>query len=83
MWKDWGVWEECTVTCGGGIQVRNRTCVGPYYNGDDCPGSANDTKICGTTLCPSKIISYSVMLTSFLQFRFNFHTLQSKYHTNR
>ena len=60
IWNQWGKWGECTVTCGGGIRLRQRTCDGPYFNGTDCIGSENDTEICETDLCPSKTMRLRV-----------------------
>ena len=25
-WGDWGEWDTCTVTCGGGVEKRTRGC---------------------------------------------------------
>ncbi|OWF34851.1 Hemicentin-1 [Mizuhopecten yessoensis] len=52
VWKSWSTWDECSVTCGGGLQTRNRTCDGPYYGGAQCPGVDNEDQICSTNLCP-------------------------------
>ncbi|XP_059164384.1 SCO-spondin-like [Physella acuta] len=49
---NWGEWSECSKTCNGGIIWRNRTCYGPFYGGDDCPGALNETKPCNEESCP-------------------------------
>ncbi|KAL5017646.1 hypothetical protein ScPMuIL_007235 [Solemya velum] len=51
-WNTWLDWEECSLSCGGGTQGRNRTCVGPYYGGIDCPGPVTETQDCNTHHCP-------------------------------
>ncbi|CAH1773844.1 unnamed protein product [Owenia fusiformis] len=51
VYNTWGLWSECSVTCGGGIRTRNRTCDGPYYNGEECHGPDTQTEICGTETC--------------------------------
>lgn len=51
VWMSWGSWGECSVTCGGGIQLRNRSCDGPYYNGEECKGSEGK-KRCNSHHCP-------------------------------
>ncbi|XP_060071250.1 uncharacterized protein LOC132551155 [Ylistrum balloti] len=52
-WATWGSWSACTVTCGGGISTRTRTCTNPapQYNGADCPGSDTTTMDCNTQVC--------------------------------
>ncbi|XP_060586807.1 SCO-spondin-like isoform X3 [Ruditapes philippinarum] len=52
VFNEWGSWYECNVTCGGGIQWRNRTCKGPFHNGADCQGAFNESQECNTEYCP-------------------------------
>lgn len=54
VWVTWSVWGDCSVTCGGGLQYRNRTCDGPRYGGADCEGVDEQQRECGTDPCPSK-----------------------------
>jgi len=37
-YSDWGKWEACSAQCGGGVQVRRRTCTNPTprFGGYDC-----------------------------------------------
>ncbi|XP_072018837.1 uncharacterized protein [Amphiura filiformis] len=51
VWLDsWGNWGECSITCGGGTQERQRPCS----HGDTCPGRADtDTRTCNTQICPT------------------------------
>ncbi|XP_060086023.1 uncharacterized protein LOC132565398 [Ylistrum balloti] len=54
-WSDWGNWSECSVSCNGGLQTRNRTCNSPkpQYGGQECPGDEYDTSSCNiNTTCP-------------------------------
>lgn len=47
-WSVWSSWGSCSVTCGIGLQRRDRTCSNPYPNkyGDNCYGDARDEQIC-------------------------------------
>ena len=58
-WATWGVWTECTSTCGpNGMRTRDRTCTdpAPLYGGDDCSSTINgelETESCNTEInCP-------------------------------
>ncbi|XP_065641523.1 A disintegrin and metalloproteinase with thrombospondin motifs adt-1 isoform X3 [Hydra vulgaris] len=51
----WGPWSntECSITCGNGIKVFNRSCNKPLFNGQDCIGVSNYTKFCDNNIiCP-------------------------------
>ncbi|XP_060137056.1 SCO-spondin-like [Zootoca vivipara] len=45
-WGDWSPWEPCSVSCGGGEQMRIRRCREP-----DCQGLAAQSKTCNTQVC--------------------------------
>ena len=60
-WATWGVWTECTSTCGpNGTRTRDRTCTDPtpLYGGDDCNSTISgnlETETCNTEInCPGK-----------------------------
>ena len=61
----WSDWYMCDLTCGGGIQWRNRSCDGPYYGGLPCNGSYNDSQDCNTHECPS-MFSFSALLYVYM-----------------
>ncbi|XP_023932361.1 SCO-spondin isoform X5 [Lingula anatina] len=50
----WGEWKdtECSVTCGAGILLQVRECVGGSP-GVDCAGSGEKTKLCVLKSCPA------------------------------
>ncbi|EDO41039.1 predicted protein, partial [Nematostella vectensis] len=52
-WSDWTKWTACTVTCGGGTRVRERSCTNPapQGKGKHCEGSASETRSCGNDPC--------------------------------
>ncbi|XP_039268256.2 uncharacterized protein LOC120343189 isoform X1 [Styela clava] len=47
-WTNWSEFSECTVSCNGGFQHRNRTCTQ-----ENCHGSSNDIKLCNRQRCPT------------------------------
>ncbi|KAH3881664.1 hypothetical protein DPMN_005591 [Dreissena polymorpha] len=51
---EWSQWADCTLTCGGGYMIRNRTCYFPPYipHGHDCVGNLNFAKACASHACP-------------------------------
>ena len=56
-WSDFGVWSECSETCGGGTQSRSRTCSNPApaHGGAECQGVESETQNCNTQACPGTI----------------------------
>ncbi|XP_013378635.1 SCO-spondin [Lingula anatina] len=54
-WGSWSTWSSCTVTCGGGVISRSRSCDSPppQFGGQNCSGSDVDTQECATNTCPS------------------------------
>ncbi|GAB5568912.1 otogelin-like protein [Prionailurus iriomotensis] len=46
VWGSWGPWEDCSVSCGGGEQLRSRRCARP-----PCPGPARQSRTCRTQVC--------------------------------
>jgi len=53
-WSSFGDWSECNAGCGGGTQVRTKTCnnPAPAHGGADCEGEATETRSCNTHDCP-------------------------------
>ena len=52
-------WSDCTETCGGGEQIRTRTCTNPppQHFGKDCSkdGPDYEKRKCNTQECPGKL----------------------------
>lgn len=78
-WGDWGSWQQCDQSCGGGKQYRYRLCNSPPSVGDGnpCPGSDEEHRECNTQKCVGTdvsffktkapiISSYMLLLTSVL-----------------
>ena len=55
-WTSWGSFGDCTVSCGGGFQTRNRSCTNPSpkFGGKNCSGQAMEKKDCANNSCPCK-----------------------------
>ncbi|XP_022085075.1 A disintegrin and metalloproteinase with thrombospondin motifs 6-like [Acanthaster planci] len=54
----WSAWQPvggCSVTCGGGVQSRTRTCTNPIpqNGGLLCSGPSTDSQPCNTQSCPT------------------------------
>ena len=54
----WTAYGDCSKTCGGGEQTRERTCTNPppQYGGKDCSelGPSSSTRSCNDGKCPGK-----------------------------
>ena len=51
-WNAWSAWDNCTVTCGGGTQERNRTKNPALHGGANCTGSDAENQTCNANPCP-------------------------------
>jgi hypothetical protein len=47
FWKSWSSWSSCSVSCGGGLKHRSRTC-----SGNSCSGDSRDSETCNDQACP-------------------------------
>lgn len=47
-WSIWGDWSECTVTCGGGVQVHSRICIHGEEGDEGCEGIRVGQEACNT-----------------------------------
>ncbi|KAI8492290.1 hypothetical protein Bbelb_301870 [Branchiostoma belcheri] len=63
-WSNWGLWSDCSVTCGVGVRNRARACTNPApgLGGTDCVGQAVQTLECNTGVtCTAPHNFYVVM----------------------
>ncbi|CAG2234180.1 unnamed protein product [Mytilus edulis] len=55
-WDVWSLWSECTTSCGGGIQTRQRQCLNQMNTTDgyvtECEGIGTGSRSCNTEPCP-------------------------------
>ena len=53
---EWGNYTTCSVTCGGGNEMRMRTCTNPVpqNGGKPCYGPTSESRECNTQPCPGK-----------------------------
>ena len=53
-WSNWSEFGLCDVTCGGGIQIRRRSCTNPIAanGGANCTGLMIESQACNTKGCP-------------------------------
>ncbi|KAL2091719.1 hypothetical protein ACEWY4_011517 [Coilia grayii] len=51
---DWAVgnWNECPVTCGGGVRSREVTCIAESKDRCDVAAKPRSKSLCGLTSCP-------------------------------
>ncbi|OQR78231.1 semaphorin-5A-like [Tropilaelaps mercedesae] len=55
-WSEWSVWSDCSATCGGGIQRRERVCMGATVDlgVHDCAGQSIEERQCAVHSCPTE-----------------------------
>ncbi|CAD5111793.1 DgyrCDS1067 [Dimorphilus gyrociliatus] len=52
VFENWTNWTLCSSSCGSGIRVRERKCIGPLHGGSFCTGELFEKEICNTEPCP-------------------------------
>lgn len=52
--SEWSAYDECSETCGNGVQTRERKCDNPQpqHGGKDCDGNVIEEKSCMVIKCP-------------------------------
>jgi len=53
-WSKWNAWGSCSKSCGGGQQMRMRSCTepAPAHGGIKCSGKDSENRSCNTKKCP-------------------------------
>ncbi|KAF4100973.1 hypothetical protein G5714_019169 [Onychostoma macrolepis] len=51
-WLLWSSWGSCSKSCGGGHQLRQRVCEGPFFDGEPCIGDKSELRNCNEKRCP-------------------------------
>lgn len=53
-WSRWHIQSKCSVSCGGGFKISNRSCNNPTpaYGGHHCLGLSTKIDFCNTKQCP-------------------------------
>ncbi|CAG5105491.1 Oidioi.mRNA.OKI2018_I69.chr1.g2173.t1.cds [Oikopleura dioica] len=49
IWTDWTGWNQCSHTCGGGVQIRERECT--LKNIEKCNGDFKENRSCNMHPC--------------------------------
>ena len=65
-WAEWYEWQQCNVTCAGGVQLRTRDCVKPLHGGLNCTGDDTESQICNENPCPGECVSYMCIILLFI-----------------
>ena len=52
--SEWGDFNTCSVTCGGGNRTRTRSITTQAANGGIACGPKSESEECGTAGCPGK-----------------------------
>ncbi|XP_053391767.1 protein jagged-1-like [Mercenaria mercenaria] len=52
-WSDWSIWSKCSVSCGSGVRLRQRSCDNPPpdEHGKVCQGSNTENSDCENDRC--------------------------------
>jgi len=52
-WGNWGSWDDCSKTCGGGKKSRERSIATKADGGAQCTGETKEKEECKTDACPT------------------------------
>ena len=75
-WTEFSLWSECSQSCGGGVQSRERTIeILARNGGQPCRGETREKRQCNTHKCPR-----TFFLLSQIDFRINTDLYLSLHH---
>merc|ERR1719186_2370690 len=55
--SEWTSFGACSATCGGGTQLRTRTCTPPTHGGNPCSGDTEEQQDCNPQPCTECLTS--------------------------
>lgn len=57
-WSNYSDPSPCSMSCGGGVSVKVRTCTSPAPDpeGQPCEGQNNETTACNEDPCPGGVL---------------------------
>uniref|UniRef100_A0A8C4N9N0 ADAM metallopeptidase with thrombospondin type 1 motif, 15a n=1 Tax=Eptatretus burgeri TaxID=7764 RepID=A0A8C4N9N0_EPTBU len=60
VWGKWGSYEQCSLSCGGGVQLARRLCdsPAPANGGSYCVGTRLKYRSCNLQACPSSNVGF-------------------------
>lgn len=63
-WSEWGPWDDCSASCGGGARMRFRYCKTPNQSTDrsSCLGDRYAVELCNAQECPTEGVNVAVLL---------------------
>lgn len=66
-WSEWGPWDGCSASCGGGARMRFRYCKTPNQSTDrsSCLGDRYAVELCNAQECPTEGVNVAVLLFFF------------------
>lgn len=72
QWGKWGVFGDCSRSCGGGVQLARRECNNPVPKNDGkyCYGLRMKYRSCNLSPCPEKgwlVFGIVPLFTQFIQ----------------
>ena len=59
VWSEFGDWEDCSASCGGGTKTRRRRRETEVSgNGAPCDGEETEEEACNVDSCPTGLSNF-------------------------